>query len=506
MSAAGQLLEVDDLATHRDLITQFLSFELKAVERIHKSLSVGHIAGVALLGKPSSLVHATELLKTIRQQVKLLTKSNSRLRTLSHPILRCPSDLLHIIFRFTTNRFSGRDKFKEAIKIAHVSQQWRRAAFDFPELRVEAVISPRYTAESAEEYLTWIIERARAMPLDLTIGPAISSSSYIFPRNLAHIVAIDDLTILIKESAHFTALLGPRFPIPRCNIGRLSLSHMGTDQSAAGWDINALLAKWPPIDNLTIQVYTNIAIRRGNSSKTTKLHLRQTFREAPISVLALNATFRKLTFLSLSGVEINTRDLGNTRVIMEALTEVIFNAPTGPLWRYLLCPRLLKVTKNYGLEADFLEFLGLHRTIQSLSTNPDVSDGERPLKEISVVSPQITTLRVEGNLDWDTLLDWRKAGLTLPTFPFLESLSLWDTYRLTFKDVESIIRCRCLPNIHVDSLKDRGVKTMKFMSFGGERGTWNATHASRWASEIDAPDIWGNVEMKFDWSLYAVDD
>jgi hypothetical protein len=178
------------------------------------------------------------------------------------------------------------------------------------------------------------------------------------------------------------------------------------------------------------------------------------------------------------------------------LTQVNFNMPVGHIWRYLRCPCLLEVTESYCLNADFLEFLGLHRTVQSLSITEDAFNGSRPLQQIATVSPQITTLKIEGSLDLNTLIDWREAGLSSPAFPLLESFSLWDAYRLTFKEVESLIRHRCLSSDHPDSLKDRAVKAINFMSFGGEQGGWDPNHANRWATDIHAPDG-GSVEMSF---------
>jgi len=139
------------LATRRDLITQLLNVELRSVEKIQNSFSDKHINGPEIPGKPSALVHANELLKTIRQQLEILNENNGHINHLSGAVHRCPPEILRSIFLLTVEE--AEDEREAATTLSHVSLKWRETALDIPDMWTNVNLSTKRALQSAEDYL-----------------------------------------------------------------------------------------------------------------------------------------------------------------------------------------------------------------------------------------------------------------------------------------------------------------------------------------------------------------
>jgi hypothetical protein len=122
---------------------------------------------------------ATQI-QQLRQQIAILEAEYNELGGVLHPIRRCPSDVLKVIFEWTalfsaiehptSLEISNDDWFEAATRLSHVCQRWRTIALDTPKLWSKIPGFSLYPIGSDNLFWERTISRVRGYPAEVSLS------------------------------------------------------------------------------------------------------------------------------------------------------------------------------------------------------------------------------------------------------------------------------------------------------------------------------------------------
>lgn len=378
-----------------------------------------------------------------------LATSDSRgiLSKQSHPILRCPVEILRCIFEATTDGLSSpygysRITFYMAMRLSEVCRKWRTICLDSPRLwsvyRMHCMIDRRSISR-----LKVFWERLSALVKHAPMLISIQGITDYFPYSgirLDKFPVIERLELNFSSSRDFRISSNPGFPRPQGTLRELCISISRRHESIISTrDIDQLLLRFPQICSLHLDLggILQMSGHIYNSIHTLSIHHAQDINA--LSILASLPRLQRSKFLDIDEIKTTT----NTSVKLTDLKSLGFRlyGRTSTSWLARLdCPNLEELTVwNHLGSQDILAFISSHRSILSLIYLGYYED----LDQLDNIAPQLQHLGLSyQEFDLEFLCD--------NTFFNLRSLTIFgDGFPLT--RFETLVKSRCLPSAHPES-------------------------------------------------------
>jgi hypothetical protein len=360
----------------------------------------------------------------------------------SHPINRCPTDILQYIFEEVV--LSHPSQFVTAIQLAHVCQKWRQIVLETPTLWSEIICNMDKPAERMNEFWNWMRSRVKSVPTVITLGKL---GDYPVPLlqycRLNQIPKIKRLFIHATHGSAMREIFKSSFKVPHGCVQELIV--MNEPHDAEDWpiemqrELDELLAQFQGLRFLTISSEAGIDMQCRETYPCLQSLVFNTV--LGIYIPALASSFPNLEILEIYGFDPSS---SANPLLFENLTRLLIIAVAegcGEWLKYLSCPRILELVVDETISKDTVyEFIGAHSSLRII-----LYMGCKETVRLSQIAPQITRLMVQRISKSFYQINHNQT----PSFPFLKFLFLDDTEEwMDKKTFENLVRAHFLPVSH----------------------------------------------------------
>jgi hypothetical protein len=372
-----------------------------------------------------------------------------RLRlNISHPLERCPFEVLQLIFEATSDMMF--DPFAAALPLSAVCRKWRKIALDTPRLWREIRLDLDL-GHDPSHFCNLIIPRIKMCPAIIKIHDlGIHTASILERCDLKRIPVLEHLAIYLTDPGYFLQLhtLPPFFPFDGAQYLLVSCSSEGqplNQEADVIWDIGRLL-QHIPISKLWLATPCTLLFSPCNHfSAITFLYLE---RMREVDVLTIISLFTQLSHLEMYDVEFTkTTSLKETN--SQSLTSLaICDCVGDDSWLAQVAFPTLAIFIHAGprFSGLCLGFIQKHTSIVEL----ELSEKGESLSIIPKIAPQIQSLVMDPWLYH--LYKGEPSGTHVHPFPRLQSLTVaTEMAPLSLEDFDGIVCARCLPISHSQS-------------------------------------------------------
>jgi len=365
---------------------------------------------------------------------KLMVLDRS-LRT-SHPIQRCPNDILMYIFEIAVEDCI--DSILIATSFSHVCHHWRETALTTPRLWAKIGGDMKLSPGVGNFDSRWKRMRRRVMgaPVNLTVSADVLPRGHLWEflrLNEVHHFGCFHLQGGILSDHSLRSL---RFA-PDTRLDTLEFK-VRPDNSK--WSCGTLLTYFPAPQNLILNAFPQIMFERGPVyPRMTRLKVKWV---DTLDLASLFAIFPQLEELEIAGTCIRNYETGAVRGIPH-LRRLKIDITDQNWLTHISCPNLVEFSTGRTTPVDVaLKFISSHPSINSLRFW-HLNHGA----ELAMSAPQIEHLAITPHI-------WKADPelLSLPRFPQLRYLTIYDFGNdLTTDQFQTLVWTRCLPSSHPQS-------------------------------------------------------
>lgn len=430
------------------------------------------------------------------------------------PIENCPTEVLQCFFEWSSikdDKPIGSDH-RMVQTFSQVCRLWRVTAIHTPTLWSYLKLNLNRSREALDSYWNQYLKRAKDVALTVKIQLGRGSIHDSLPRNFTrvkrlHYLEFDfglGISFSIQEAVansasttnRFNEFMSLNFPLPTCPIGELMVFCTAPVLHFAPWELDTWLARWPAISQFSILGSANVVFGNRNPLRSIKriyidlsksVHLDEIMKAFPnaSSIELLNVV------LPQSGKTLQSGSLKTLDI--ESQMDVI--------WRSIVCPALTAVSiLSKSVPVSFLHFLKIHTSITTLNmSQADVKD-INTLRRIALLAPQLKRLHTTGTNMLQLLARSNDFGLVQPAFPYLEEIVIWGRQLVPISIFESLVRARCLPALHPESLRASGIskqiRKLTIDSSKDQKPDWLSSPLRKWSDLT----TYGNETYELVWA------
>lgn len=428
-------------------LANMLSDEVERARCAHDALAKRYQDQLRELEATQSQLHTSKrLLDILISQQSAQLAEGERLSGLLHPIRRLPSDVLRYLFESAYSAVDKEDRFSTTLTLSQVCQRWRAIALDTP--RLWCYID--YTFQDVtdpEKFWGWIIPLVKGVPSDIVLrelDPDEGDTLNAF--SLSRIPRIQSLTLRTNTSADISRILPPPICLPVAGIGSLSI-HYDSPTIEMTLDMGNLLSRLPFVPNLTLDADCPLRITPTNSLQNLTFLWLKYFKDVDISaILSLCTNLLDLRLDTIS----STPTAATAPAISQSLRTFMFTCDENALFwpEALSFPNLTAFHHGESTFEECLSFLASHPSIVTLDICADDGWTTRAIE----IAPQIQYLTLEAS-ELHLLCEWQASEPSRLAFPSLKGLCV-STFEepMSITDFETVIRTRCLPTTHSQSM------------------------------------------------------
>lgn len=455
-------------------------------------------------------------------------------------ILRCPDDVLKIIFELANDfpdeetmiwhyifKDNERHRFRMARDISHVCRKWRAVSLNMPYLWFRIMIDcrRRKPPSAIEAFWERSCSRVKSVPATISIRASFSTDPYQLD-DIGKIPVIQSLRIKLPDKQSFPTVLNlldqaksPELEIQNNQEAQLPLysprtighgiqelrvsgyNYIDIQESDPTWEIGELLSRLPSLQTLQITEYGSLGLRKPLYHPLYNLDIVNVASLDLFPILACLPQLRKLRLDDVRGLTSSMESLIELPHLNTLELGLRHKQRTDWLIE-LSCPALHKllINQNYimgfhpAATSELLSFISSHCSIKSfhLTICPLL------LVQLGSIAPQIEELSLKFI---PNELEELSRGL-LTNLRILRITDPWHT--LTSSAFEQLVKTRCLPSFHPRSqlipglspLAELNVKYRKITTKLLPPQTWLGSKLIRDASSII---IKKDTEAWFSW-------
>jgi hypothetical protein len=363
----------------------------------------------------------------------------------SHPINRCPTDILQYIFEAAV--LTHPYPFLTAIQLAHICQKWRAIVLDTPTLWSEFICNMDKPEKQMEEFWDWIRSRVKNIQTVINLARFGNYPAPLLQHcKLNQIPHIKRLLIHVTRISAIEEIFEPSLKLPQGCVDQLVVKTEPPDYEdwpiEKLWDLDELLKQFPGLRFLTLFNEAGIDIRSEETYPSIRSLVFKTVFGIYIPTLA--SSFPNLNTLEIYAFDPSSSGepllFGNlTRLLLIGVAD-----GCGEWIEDLSCPRLgeLVIDETVSKEVVYA-FIEAHSAIRSI-----LYIGCSETDTLSQIAPQITQLLVKRPSKSFYEINHNQT----PSFPLLKYLFLDDTEEWMDKTTfEDLVTARFLPLSHPQS-------------------------------------------------------
>lgn len=430
----------DEVATLRDLVQR----NEQMVQDLEKHIKEGNGTRSSLKKRYQDLIESTECtqseivavehsLAMFNNQKSLIEANQKRLRGLLHPIRRCPSDVLQLIFELAVE--TDDNWFGCATTLSHVCRQWRRAAIETARLWVDINVSSDAKWESVRDFWSRTTKRVKAAPAYVIISVTGTTDAHLKALRqcrLDQLPHIEHLEFCIHTNNEAAFLTSDSLRFPREKVDHLQLDGEGAQELTI--DINSISRRLPPTNSLSIISVSHIQeLPRVVSIPTvTRLLLKDVTRTSLRHLCLAFPNVETATFIRTTFYELPQDLTVSTWPNLKDL--IVLECPSMP-WGRLRANDITKLSCGDPITEHFLAFIDSHKSIKSL----DISYDGGHIYSVATSAPQLCSLTIDA---CEEIVNKTRMKLNKLTY-----LGIYDCVdpSLSLDLFEKIVRSRFLP-------------------------------------------------------------
>jgi hypothetical protein len=400
---------------------------------------------------------ATQI-QLLQQQVAILEAEFNQLGGVLHPIRSCPSDVLKVIFEWTTLfsaikhpfslELSNEDWFKAATRLSHVCQRWRSITLDTPKLWGKLPGIALFPVDN-NDALFWerTLPRIRGYPAEISLcgfgrfsGFQNVNGAYISSRfhEIPHILRLD---VELNGEESLQHLFHPLLRMPQGIVEEVRIiSEMKEDIYLDEIFLPALMRTFPSLERLSLFDVTFCCSKIVSFRNIKHLRLQDVMVTDMGSLSRQFQNLRRLYLGTLDDV-LPTNGTWNFPVLAE-LTIALMTS-LDDFVKGLVCPKLVEFNLHLSTSRAVMDFIGQHSTtlrrIQLLEC-------EFSFKVLALIAREVTQLTV----NYDPSMFTEDKDETGPILlQKLECFTMVDWgNELTMEEFERIVTRYALPLRH----------------------------------------------------------
>lgn len=363
-----------------------------------------------------------------------------RFAGLLHPIRRCPSDILRIIFQLFIVVENASWCEASIIRISHVCRRWRTIAIDTPSLWNRLVVPKAHYIPHSLPLLNMVFSRLRSVAPDIKVS-VLEAKAQDVAQNLSLLFKasnvnqgdhINLLQLSLPSSSMSTFIdLGACFPK---SINSFRIVARTSLKAPTLFYLTSFFHHFPLVHELTIYDVPVIVMEDEKALDTLKV-LRL------VGVNEVSAFARLSCFTNLATLHVDTTtfqdDMLDTDINFKQLRHMIWRKSDGIPWTRLRTPQLTRVESfsPTAFSEDVLVFLRRNKQICHFGFIALKSNFET----IALVFPGLVSLEVVGH--YRGLYDRSATGLENLPFRRLRHLMIITSKRID--DLEALVTARC---------------------------------------------------------------
>jgi hypothetical protein len=397
---------------------------------------------------------ATQI-QQLRQQIATLEAEYSQLGGELHPIRRCPSDVLKVIFEWTA-LFSAIDHptsveisdekwFEAATRLSHVCQRWRSIALDTPKLWSKLPGISLYPIGGDNLFWERTITRVRGYPAEVSLsgfgklsGVQNATEAYRSCRfhELPHIQVLE---LELDSDDSMQHLFHPLFQMPQGIVEELRIT--SESRSIITFEeivLPALLRAFPFLKRLSLSDLAFNSSKIVSFGSITSLKLQSVSLDNDMGQLSRQFPNLRRLYLQIYGDIVAP----NSRCHFPALEELNISEMDSPdeFLAALDCPNLVKFHFHLFTMGAFMDFVARHQKLTHLL----VMEWDEGFETLAEVAPDVIEL-IHG---YQPSEDSDERGPLV--FRELASYTVVDidTTEVTIEEFERIVTRYALPREH----------------------------------------------------------
>jgi F-box-like len=426
------------------------------IEQLHAASVSLHLRQVELQSEletnQSELLKANKLLPMAQQEYLELQIERDDLRTLMHPIRRCPDKILREIFELTVED-TVETKMRQSIYLSGVCQRWRSIALNTPRLWDQIFFILDKIPERQSLLRTFILPRVSQTQALVTARIISSHSTHqLMECGLQDIPVIENLTLVLQTPEDVQYLFRSCFRPPVGTLKALCVASCRPPETQFNCDVLSLVARFPPFHKLAIHhlPYLLFPVAVSNPN-ITELEI---FNSAQLDILSIFRCFPRLRYMTIIRAALVDNDIHSTYHVPSIESIRLVNT-TGEAWmERVFFPKLKTLScaaSSYVVHA----FFSRHRSIIQLELGSVLSGDV--IIGIVTVATQLETLHLAPPLESFCRLLELSSQITFPSLKYLTIRAYCppNTFteftppsNLTLEEFEAVACALCLPTRH----------------------------------------------------------
>lgn len=457
-----ELSTLRHLASHNARMRKGLESELASAETVRDEIEQReHKLLLKLESVRSELQASNRLVQILKDQQTTLDVEQQRLAGLIHPIRRCPTDILSVIFEWSV--LTGTTRMcKTALDLSHVCRRWRSIAHETPDLWVHIYIPECALNSDIPALWDHVTAKIRSIPPRFTFRVWNTTPPHTEEESDSDGLGSLEALSTLNQSIRFNdcdriGLL--RFELPATLTDHLLMNDIHYDgvvdcieisvepvNPARSWDLAEILTQYPAARQVRVmgasQVTSNVT---ANLDAVTTLELVQI---KSMGIIAKLARFKNLHTLELLSIDCRGDPVAQD-LVLEALQVLKVEHFEKIPWQRIKTPMLLEFLALgvQHVHKDIISFIACNQTIRHIL----ISISEEQFRMFALAAPQLKSLDIAYG--FRGLYDWVAIGLDTPPFPHLCNLVVvaYDLPDLKHFDALVATRCSASPMFLTDS-------------------------------------------------------
>ncbi|KIM21291.1 hypothetical protein M408DRAFT_29668 [Serendipita vermifera MAFF 305830] len=471
------------------------------VEEIHhttKSLQMvkerEHKAALELESIQSERQALERFVATLEDQHKTLQLDIQRFAGLLHPIRRCPSDILRMVFQQLV-LVENANWCATPIKISHICRQWRAIAVDTPGLWGRIIVPKLHFMALKLPLLRTVFARLRSVApeIEITVWEvgdyrAAVDPSLLFGANNNDLRKSIKLLEIYLPTRSMPNFIGFTVCWPKW-IECLQIVATGSLEAISTFHLTRLIDNFPLIKELRLYNVPELAIEQEMALDSVQILALTGVRVIP--PFASLAWLSNLVTLDVT-ITIFQDDMLDTDINLENLQDIRVNKSDGIPWTRLYTPQLARMDFFFGgpFPEDVLSFMKRNQQIRRFAFRSI----ENNLQVAALVLPELETLEIAG--DYQGLYDHSTTGSQVLPFHRLRHLLITTYEPESVNDLEYLVAARCPRTPTFDtpfvSLKTITIRYPEGYTFNAnpEAHSWLERYTI-WCGPVPEPDYEG---------------
>lgn len=439
-------------------VTRMFDEEIEQLRETYEAIHRRYLQQQIELEATQSELHRVRSLISATEAQRALRESEQRdLLALMHPVRRCPDDILREIFEYTAHSIKERTlALRKSVHLSSVCQKWRTVAIDTPLLWKKIHFDLRHAPEVLKHQQQTVVSRIKGRAADIHVAPIYHlSRERLDACGLQMFPFIDTLLLTIVKLDGILQLLRPEFIFPADHVRTVFIQSKGVPNTAPQSITlgSNLLNQFPGLKVAIVNSLSNVTFQLASINSTlTQLTID---KARVVSIATIFSGCPKLDALIIR----NTSILGSpTPVVAASISYLELTSIEGHAWMASTSlPKLDTLVLCTDTTAAILAFISSNRSITNLFCRNSPSD-------IVNIAPQLIELHALPPLQ-ALCSTPNSTQVSLPSLKHLFVNTTPLNHSFTLQEFDTLVRERCLPLGHPQSLAKQSSQTLSSLTF-----------------------------------------